>query len=228
MKCGDEMMKERISARVRDAGIGVFAAFGYHTSRSREYDFVIDNLPPKGNKILDVGSTGSLLPLKLAKKGYDVHSIDVRSYHEKHPNLTTLCTDIKDTPFTDDFFDAIICVSTIEHVGLSAYGDPEYDGGDVLSMKEFRRILKEDGRLILTTPFAGEYKVLHWRDTYERIYNYEKIRALFTGWGILKEEYYIPQKMRHWIKATRNEAEKVYASYDKSNLSCFVLEKNVG
>jgi hypothetical protein len=108
---------------------------------------------------------------------------------------------------------------------LGAYGDPKYEGGGGLVMKEFKRILKKDGKLIQTTPFAGEYKVLPLRDAYERIYNYEKIRALFKGWKIIKEEYYIPKKAKHWIKATREEAEKIYGAYTKSNLSCFVLEK---
>ncbi|MBW2005449.1 MAG: hypothetical protein JRI72_12770, partial [Deltaproteobacteria bacterium] len=58
--------KEKVSARVIDIGIKAFSILGYHTSRGREYDFVMDNLPPKRGKVLDVGSTGSLLPLKLA------------------------------------------------------------------------------------------------------------------------------------------------------------------
>lgn len=92
-------------------------------------------------------------------------------------------------------------------------------------MEEFKRTLKKQGRLILTTPFAGEYKVLQWKNAYERIYNYEKIRALFKGWNVLKEEYYIPEKAKHWIKATREDAKKRYSACQRSNLSCFVLEK---
>ena len=98
-------------------------------------------------------------------------------------------------------------------------------GGGELAMEEFKRTLKKHGRLILTPPFAGEYKVLQWKNAYERIYNYKKIRALFKGWKILKEEYYIPEKARHWIKVTREGAEKIYDVYERSNLSCFVLEK---
>jgi len=92
-------------------------------------------------------------------------------------------------------------------------------------MREFKRVLKKNGRLILTTPFAGEYKVLPWRDAYERIYNHEKILTLFRGWKILKEEYYIPAKAKDWIKATREEAEKIYTVCQRSNLSSFILEK---
>ena len=92
--------------------------------------------------------------------------------------------------------------------------------------KEFKRILKKDGRLILTTPFAGEYKVLSSGNTYEKIYNYETLGVLFEGWNIQKEEYYIPKKWKHWIKTTRGEAEKVYEIYPRSNVSCFVLRRN--
>ena len=92
-------------------------------------------------------------------------------------------------------------------------------------MKELKKILKKNGILILTTPFAGKYKVLPWADTYERIYSYEKIVALFAGWKILKEKYYVPKKARHWMEATREEAEKGHAVYPISNLSLFVLEK---
>lgn len=107
------MNKEKVSARVIDFGIKIFAIFGYPTSRSRGYDFVMNNIPSNGNRILDVGSTGSLLPLKLAKKGYEMYVIDEREYHEKHPNLTVVNTDIENTPFSDDLFDVITCVSTI-------------------------------------------------------------------------------------------------------------------
>lgn len=219
------MYKEKILARMIDTAIKVFSIMGYHTSRSREYDFAMSNIHSKSKVVLDVGSTGSLFPLKLARRGYKVYVVDVREYHEKHPNLTIINMDIKNTSFPNDFFDVITCISSIEHIGLGAYGDPKYEGGDKLAMKEFKRILKKDGRLILTTPFAGEYKILPWGDAYERIYNYEKIRILFSGQKILKEEYYIPMKRKYWIKASREEAEKIYAAYPRSNLSCFVLEK---
>ena len=217
---GKEMMyKEKIFARMIDIGIKAFSIFGRHTSRSIEYNFAMRNIFSKG-ELLDVGSTGSLFPLKLANNGYNVYAVDVRKYHEKHPNLT-----VKNTPFPDKFFDMITCISAIEHIGLSAYGDPKYEKGDRLAMKEFKRILKTNGRLILTTPFSGEYKIMSLKNTYERIYNYEKLSCLFQGWLIKKEEYYIPKKWKYWIKTTREEAEKIYDIYQRSNLSCFVLEK---
>jgi 2-polyprenyl-3-methyl-5-hydroxy-6-metoxy-1,4-benzoquinol methylase len=129
------------------------------TSRTAEYRFVLKNLPPVGSTILDIGCCDSLLALKLAEKGYQVYGIDTRRYSEKHSNFTFVQEDILGTTFPNGFFDAVIAVSTVEHIGLGAYGDPIHDNADILAVREIHRILKPDGRLIVTTPFAGEYRL---------------------------------------------------------------------
>jgi len=219
------LLKRKLLARAKDIGMKFFSFFGYRTSRTVEYDFIMRSIPSKARKILDVGSTGSLLPLKLAKQGYNVYSIDSREYHECHPNLTFMKGDILRSSFPDDFFDLVVCVSTIEHIGLGAYGDPRYENGDKLVAKEFGRILKEGGTLLLSTPFSGKYKVLPWMGSYERIYDYDRLKSLFEGWEIRLEEYYIPKKAKHWVKASRKEAEKKHKVYPRSNLICLALKK---
>ena len=219
------MLKEKISSRMIDNAMKVFSSLGFQTSRNIEYTFALNHISSE-TKLLDVGSTGSLFPLKLAKKGHMVYSIDTRKYHEKHPNLTFINTDIKKTSFQDNFFDLITCISTIEHIGLSAYGDPKYDEGDKLAINEFKRILKRNGKLIITTPFAGEYTIMPLEKSHERIYNYDKLMTLFKGWEILKEEFYIPKSKKNWIQTTRDNANKSYNSHPRSNLSCFVLRRN--
>lgn len=216
-------LKGKLLARARDAGMKFFSFFAYRTCRTVEYEFIMKNISFKGRRILDVGSTGSLLPLKLAKQGYNVYSIDSREYHECHPNLTFVKGDILKYLFPDDFFDLVVCVSTIEHIGVGAYGDPQYEDGDKFAVKEFGRILKEGGTLLLTTPFSGEYRVLQWMSSYERIYDYNRLKSLFEGWEIQLEEYYVPKKIKHWVKASRKEAEKSYKVYPRSNLICLML-----
>ena len=217
------LLKGKLLARARDAEMKFVSFFGYRTSRTVEYDFIMRNIPSRARKILDVGSTGSLLPLKLAKRGYNVWCIDSREYHECHPNLTFVKGDILRSLFPDDFFDLVVCVSTIEHIGVGAYGDPQYEDGDRLAVKEFGRILKEGGTLLLTAPFSGEYRVLPWMSSYERIYDYNRLKSLFGGWEIQLEEYYVPKKIKHWVKASRKEAEKSYEVYPRSNLICLML-----
>jgi len=174
---------------------------------------------------MDIGSVGSLLPLKLAQKGHKIFTVDTRQYHEKHPNITSINKDINSTDFRDNFFDEIVCVSVLEHIGMSAYGDPSYQDGDKLTVQKFNKILKISGKLLITMPFAGEYKILPWLDTYEKIYNYKSIMTLFKDWTLIKEEYYIPESQKNWIRTNRESAEKVHDSYPRSNLACFIFEK---
>lgn len=216
--------KEKLFSRIREYGIKLFKLMGYHTCRSREYDFVMNNMSDK-SVILDMGSVGSLLPLKLAKKGHKVYTVDTREYHEKHPNITNINKDINSINFPKIHADEIVCVSVLEHIGMSAYGDPGYKDGDELTVKNFEQILKNSGKLLITMPFAGEYKILPWLDTYEKIYDYEVITKLFKNWKLIKEEYYIPKSQKNWIKVNREVAEKTHDSYPRSNLACFIFEK---
>lgn len=216
---------EKLLARIRDYGIKSFNLFGYHTSRSIEYDFIMNNISHCKTTILDMGSVGSLLPLKLAERGHIVYVVDTREYHEKHPNITSINKDINSTDFPKNHFDEIICVSVLEHIGMSAYGDPVYKAGDELTIKKFAHILKSSGKLLITMPFAGEYKVLPWKGAHEKIYDYHSITTLFKNWKLIKEEYYIPTNPKNWIKSNREYAEKTHISYPRSNLACFIFEK---
>ena len=216
---------EKILARFRDYGIKSLKLFGYHTSRSREYDFILNNVSPRKTMIMDIGSVGSLLPLKLAEKGHKTYVVDTREYHEKHPNITCITKDINSTDFSENFFDEIICVSVLEHIGMSAYGDPTYKDGDEITAQLFAKILKNSDKLLITMPFAGEYKILPWLDTHEKIYDYKSVITLFKNWKLIKEEYYIPKSQKNWIKTDRKNAEKIHNSYPRSNLACFIFEK---
>lgn len=216
---------EKLLARIRYYGIKSFKLFGYNTSRSREYDFIMNSVSCCKDMILDIGSVGSLLPLKLAERGHIVHVVDTRKYHEIHPNITSINKDINCVDLSEGYFDEIVCVSVLEHIGMSAYGDPAYEDGDELTIKKFAYILKNSGKLLVTMPFAGKYKVLPWKNTYEKIYDYNYITILFKNWKLMKEEYYIPTSKKNWIKSNRENAEKIHLSYPRSNLACFIFEK---
>lgn len=207
-----------------DIGINCYSLLGYKTCRKVEYDFAYSHIPKNKCNVLDIGSTGSLFPFYLAKKGHNVHSVDSRLYHEKHHNLKIITGDLNNVSLEENYYDVITCISTIEHIGLSAYGDPAYNDGDQQAIDLFKKLLKDEGKLILTTPFCGKYQIEKWIDSSERIYDHDKLMDLFNGFKILNQEYYIPKSHRNWIKSSENEAELQYDSYPRSNLSCFCLE----
>lgn len=194
---------------------------GYDYPRLIEWKFILRDLPQnKKLKILDVGCTSSLFIYELAHYG-EVFGIDNRPYFENLPKtIKFLQCDISKSPFLDNFFDCIILVSVIEHVGLGSYGDPVYGDGDFKTMGELRRILKLDGMLFVTTIIGNKYIITP--NGNERIYDQKRLSKLFENSFIIKkEEYYIFRKK--WILV--NKIEAFQESVQRFGLACLQLRK---
>lgn len=125
------------------------------------------NCIPEGSKILDVGcGDGNVAQLYL-KKG-EVYGVDISAavlkLAQKKGIKTKLCDLNKEKlPFADDFFDVVIFTDVVEHL-ISP----------LVVLKEAKRVLKKDGRLIITVPnfarlanrirmLSGDpLDILHW------------------------------------------------------------------
>jgi SAM-dependent methyltransferase len=131
----------------------------HHTrERSVEYPFAYRELsvqPPA--RILVAGGADSVLAYTLASLGYDVSIIDLRGYQLQHPNLSAYCGDLRQLPFESECFDAIVCISVIEHVG---HGDTDSQYPEHAAFEEFDRTLIPKGNLVLTTPLAENEELL--------------------------------------------------------------------
>jgi SAM-dependent methyltransferase len=88
-------------------------------------------------------------------------------------------------PFPADSFDLILCISTVEHIGLPVYGQHEFPHGDILAMRHVRRLLAPGGRLLLTVPF-GRAQVNPWF----RVYDRWGLRRLTRGFRTLSAAFY--------------------------------------
>jgi SAM-dependent methyltransferase len=88
-------------------------------------------------------------------------------------------------PFPAGSFDLILCISTVEHIGLPIYGQHEFPHGDILAMRHMRRLLAPGGRLLLTVPF-GRAQVNPWF----RVYDRRGLRWLAGGFRTLSAAFY--------------------------------------
>lgn len=130
----------------------------------------------KGKKILDAGCGKSVLQFYLIEQGADVYSCDVNDYTEqlnqcdqrikfKHCNFND---EFKFFNYEESFFDAIICVSVLEHMLPCAAQR---------ACKNFAKCLTRDGCLILTTNMA---RSLQFTDNYIA-YDKEYVNKIFIN-----------------------------------------------
>lgn len=136
--------------------------------RCVEYPWLFAKLPDAVQYVLDAGSV----------LNYE-YLIDQPYFTNKRLHITTLAPeykcfwkkgisyffeDLRQLPIKDEFYDVIVCLSTLEHVGLDntqyARGKhfSENRSNDYrLAVKELSRILKPGGSLFLSVPF-GKYQ----------------------------------------------------------------------
>lgn len=192
--------------------------------RMVEYAFVLRELG-ECRRVLDVGCTSpyNIIPLILADRGIEVHGIDIREFKINHPSFKFHRRDIRKTDFPDSYFDVIIAVSTVEHIGLrgrySSQMDPD---GSRKAILEIYRILRGGGYLFLTIPF-GRAKVV---GSSHRIYDTSGLRRLVQGFNIVKCEFYCKDPGGYWRLSTEEYATTIDAPPAKeSAVACLKLSK---
>lgn len=122
--------------------------------------------------------------------------------------------DVRDLPFEDDRFDLIFCISTLEHIGRdNATYDvdaPQEEHGDEAALRELRRVLSRDGRLLLSVPtgvhddqgWQVQREPLAWIELFER-----------CGFLVYEDELYV-RGDGGWRTATLAEARSAtYADH---------------
>lgn len=131
-------------------------------SRTIEYPFAASQVKD-AQAILDIGSVKAdeawlnwleSLPIDVYATDYDADSDGV------FKNTIFHQCDVRQLPFEDNLFDVVLAVSVIEHIGLE-YPQvnqairPQMDKqGDVAAVRELMRVLKPNGRLVMTFPFG--------------------------------------------------------------------------
>lgn len=131
-------------------------------SRTIEYPFTAAQLG-NAQRILDVGSVkgDTTWTSWLESLSIDVHVTDYDADEDGiFKNSTYHQADIRDLPIEDNYFDKILAVSVIEHIGMDdpQVVDPNLPmtgiSGDVEAFKEMLRVLKPGGQIIMTVPFG--------------------------------------------------------------------------
>lgn len=103
---------------------------------------VLENRTWKGQKVLDFPAGSGFTSEYLKNKGANVEAYDLFPEYFKVPGLDCKKADLaKDYPIQDGRYDSAICQEGVEHL-------PNI----LAALKEFHRVLKNDGHLFVTTP----------------------------------------------------------------------------
>lgn len=125
--------------------------------RTLEYGYAISklcNLTP--SKLLDVGCTARInpIPSTFCELGWRVVGLDIRDYTYTNENFTLIKDSILTNTLTLNNYDAITCISTLEHLGLKRYGGKEVKEADRRAIESISKLLRTNGSLILTVPYT--------------------------------------------------------------------------
>jgi SAM-dependent methyltransferase len=193
--------------------------YGMH-SRSIEHGWCLEQIT-KDSKILEVGCTTSYFSHELAARTKRLYGLDVRPCPSKPPLMVFSQQDIRKTEYPENFFDIIILVSTLEHIGLGGYGDYQQQNGDIEAVAQLRRILIPGGKILITVPFSGSFTVCG----ITRIYDEDRIKKICESFKVIKNDYFIHQK-KNWVKVTKSVAQTSSApKLGKYAMICLELSK---
>lgn len=167
--------------------------------RSVEYFWATRELSYEDKRILDVGIVGSLYTIYLARIGHEVWGVDVLDYPYDEPNFRFVSDDARElSQVPDEYFDIVLCISTIEHIGLEKddQGTTHVvdDEGDFKTIRAMARKLKPGGKLVLTTHYgAGDIHHQHLA----RNYDGKRLAQLIEHSGLVLDKqdffkYYYP------------------------------------
>lgn len=89
---------------------------------------------------------------------------------------------IKEQLMSDKRYDCVLSISSFEHDGLGAYGDPIAPDGDLRAMRDVLGVIKPDGHFFFNVP-CGEDHICFNR---HRQYGSIRMPMMLNGWDISK------------------------------------------
>jgi SAM-dependent methyltransferase len=148
--------------------------FGYRIdARVVEVPWALSKLSEHSGRLLDAGSSFNtnytLNSPSLSNYKITIATLAPEGICLWNLGISYVFSDLRILDFRDNWFDTVVCISTIEHVGMdnslyagSAEVAKRANPKDfLLAVRELKRVLKPDGTLYITFPF-GQYEDHGW------------------------------------------------------------------
>lgn len=150
-----------------------------------EYPWFLSRLPEGRGRLLDAGSALNheyiLSHPRLSEKIISIYTLAPESESYWQRGVSYIYGDLRDCCFRDTYFDWIVSISTLEHIGMDNTRhytrDPAKNENcpesHIQAVLELRRVLKPQGVLYVTLPY-GRASNRGWL----QIFDSEKVRNL--------------------------------------------------
>ena len=133
-----------------------------------EYPFVFSKLRQDETILLDAGSTFNFEQIVshplVTSKDMSIYTFYPEGWNYISKRISYVFGDLRNLPFRDSWFQEVVCISTLEHIGLdnSMYGynvdamtaTPDESSSYLSAISEMVRVLKGGGQLLMTFPFG--------------------------------------------------------------------------
>ncbi len=200
-----------------------------------EYPWIFSRLSKNRATLLDAGSVfnfGYILNHSgLKEKKITISTLAPEKNCFWFKNVSYVFEDFRKSCFKDDYFDEIVCLSTLEHVGLDnniymsgaasgvrgeALGKSptEITGSFLEAVSELKRILKPGGKLYLSMPF-GKQASHGWLQVFDGAM-IDQIYDQFSSSSI--QEWVFLYTSEGWKVSNRNEAQNALY-FDKHQIN---------
>lgn len=179
-----------------------------------EYPWLFAHLPKGPGKLLDAGSSLNhpylLTHPRLAEKRCYISTLAPEASAAWDKGVSYVYEDLRDISFRDNFFDWVVCISTLEHIGLDNTllytSDSTKKESDTSAFAEciaqLKRVLTPGGTLFLSVPY-GAYANHGWFQVFDA-QKVDEILSLFAPTSYKESVYqYHPEG---WAPSTRTEA----------------------
>ena len=147
------------------------------TERVVEIPWCLQQIPQSG-RILDVGSCEASYLGIIQQVDRELHCLDPRDCSCSIPPGSVFHhQSLIGNTLPPRWFDAVLAISVLEHVGLPCYEQTPFPGGDALALSEIADLLAPGAPVVFTVP-AGQSKTITWF----RQYSPRDLKHLLTGW----------------------------------------------
>jgi len=146
--------------------------YGYgYDERVVEYPWVLSRLSEGKSRLLDAGSVFNFPEIvetpKLSGKDITIFTLapENKAFWEK--GISYHYGDLRRLPFRDNWFDEIVSISTLEHVGMDNRMYTRQDSSERIALeakqaaKELIRVLKPGGKFLASVGF-GKHQLIEW------------------------------------------------------------------